>query len=80
MSREHFSFGTGPSHFSTTNGELMRSESMPLLGSIPENKAHKENMKLTKLMRNHHFDFGRDKTDFRSTFNTNFVVHNFKGR
>lgn len=31
------------------------------------------------MHRNHHFDFGRDKTEFRSTFDANFTAHNIKG-
>lgn len=76
VSKEHFTFGSGPSHFSTTNKELMKSESMPTLDSKAAKLGLKKNIK--QMMTNHHFDFGNDKSDFLSTFNTNFVVYSIK--
>lgn len=46
VAKEHFTIGSGPSHFNTTNNELMKSSSMP---DMLDSNRHTRNKNKSKL-------------------------------
>jgi hypothetical protein len=70
------SFSNGQSYYNTTNTEMMHSS------SVPDFKLHKisrNDGRVNLNMKNHHFDFGKAKPSFKSTFSSSFVPHAIPG-